>query len=169
MKYLYSAIFAVFAISVAVLLVCAYRYNICLYDFYSRKMQTPLFTGFLTLGGFLLSLKTFILIKLKEGLYDQKQYQELVKEKQRLNPKYTHYGPLSRLSHFLVHSVLLALLTSFFQFSVGFINCNIVAAVGMSLAVTTITVVLLAWWNIRQNLNCWFEMLEKDKREAEGK
>lgn len=111
-------------------------------------------------------MKTFILIKLKEGLYDHKQYQELVKQKQSLNPKYTHYGPLSRLSHFLVHSVLLALLTSFFQFSVGFVKSNIVAAIGMSLAVTTITVVLLAWWNIRENLNCWFEMLEKEKRET---
>lgn len=168
MKYLYSCIFAVFAISVATLLFCSYRYDIDLYDFYSKKMQTPLFTGFLTLGGFLLSLKTFILIKLKEGLYDHKQYLELVKEKQRLNPQYTHYGPLSRLSHFLVHSVLLALLTSFYQFSVGFVNCSVVAAIGMSLAVTTITVVLLAWWNIRQNLSCWFDMLEKDKQE-EGK
>jgi uncharacterized membrane protein (DUF485 family) len=166
MKYLYASIFAVFAISVAALLFCVHRFGLDLYDFYSKKMQTPLFTGFLTLGGFLLSLKTFILIKLKEGLYDHKQYQELVKQKQSLNPKYTHYGPLSRLSHFLVHSVLLALLTSFFQFSVGFVKSNIVAAIGMSLAVTTITVVLLAWWNIRENLNCWFEMLEKEKRET---
>jgi hypothetical protein len=164
MRRLYAFIFIIFAISVTALLLCATRYNIDLYDFYSKKMQTPLFTGFLTLGGFLLSLKTFILIKLKEGLYDHKHYKEMVKEKQLLNPKYTYYGPLSRLSHFLVHSVLLALLTSFFQFSLGFLKSNIIAAIGLSLAVTTIVVVLLAWWNIRQNLNCWFEMLEKENR-----
>lgn len=168
MKKVYAFIFLIFTISVIALLYFTDRYGIDLYSFYAKKMQIPLFTGFLTLSGFLLSLKTVILIKLKEGLYDHKQYQKLVQEKQALNSGYTYYGPLSRLSHFLVHSVLLALLTSFFQFSAGFWNLDIVAAIGISLAITTIIVVLLAWWNIRQNLNCWFELLEKEKREVNG-
>lgn len=168
MKYIYACIFAIFALSVVLLLFCASHFHIDLYTFYSNKMQTSLFTGFLTLGGFLLSLKTFILIKLKEGLYDHKNYEDLVKEKQLLNPNFTHYGPLSRLSNFLVHSVLFALLTSFYQFSVGFVKSDIIAAIGMSMAITTIVVVLLVWWNIRENLNCWFYMLEREReRERE--
>ncbi len=164
MKFLSSIIIAVFTVTLSGIIFLTNKYGFNLYDFYSTKMQVPLFTGFLTLGGFLLTLKTFVLIKLKEGLYDHYKYKEMLDERRLLNPKITYYGPLSRLGNFLIHSVLLALLTSFYQFTVGFIKCNIIAAIGLALAFTTTVIVLFAWWNIRQNLNYWFDLLEREKK-----
>jgi hypothetical protein len=42
--------------------------------FYGENIRGSLFTGFLTLGGFLLSLKTFIIVKMKENVYDDERY-----------------------------------------------------------------------------------------------
>lgn len=164
MKSIYAIIAVVFAVALVSILYLANRYGLDLYDFYSKRMQTPLFTGFLTLGGFLLTLKTFVLIKLKEGLYDHKKYQEHHNKRKLLNSELTYYGPLSRLGNFLILSVLFALLTSFFQFTFGFINSNVIAAIALSLALTTSVIVLFAWWNIRRNLNYWFELLEDEKK-----
>lgn len=164
MKILYLTIAIVFVIANTALLWLAHCYDFNLYEFYSKKMQMPLFTGFLTLGGFLLTLKTFVLIKLKEGLYDHPNYKDKVRELRSLNPNYSYYGPLSRLGHFLIHSVLLALITSFYQFTLGFIQHNIIASIGITLALITVIVVLYAWWNIRQNLNYWFELLERENK-----
>jgi hypothetical protein len=133
-----------------------------IYPFYSEQLRTPLFTGFLTLGAFLLSLQTFILIRLKEGLYDNPEYRKLVKERQANKSTDSLFGPLTRLGNLLIYSVLFALITAFYQFSIGLIRSELGAAVGLALAFTAAVVVLFAWWQIRGNLNCWFENLERD-------
>lgn len=138
----------------------AFYYNYDLYYTYSNKLQTPLFTGFLTLGSFLLAIKTGILIKLKEGLYDKQEYKDRVKQRQAINPKITLYGPLKRFGNYLIYCVLFSLLTSFYQVTFGFINHRVVASLGISLAVVTALLVLYAWWLIRENLNHWFTLLE---------
>lgn len=134
------------------------EYNLC-YT-YATKLQTPLFTGFLTLGSFLLAIKTGILIKLKEGLYDKPEYKKLVKQKQAINSNITLYGPLTRFGNFLIYCVLCSLITSFYQITIGFISHRAVATIGISLAAVTAILVFYAWWLIRENLNQWFEMLE---------
>jgi len=166
----YLSLFMIFT-SIAIGIVYLSNVNsFCLYGFYSQKLQMPLFTGFLTIGGFLLSLKTFILVKLKEGLFDNEDYKVRLAERQALNPKISHYGPLARLGSFLIYCVLGSLITAFYQFSFGFIQSNIIAAIGISLAFSTLSVVFLAWWEIRCNLNIWFEILEEGakKRSSEA-
>jgi len=142
-------------------------FGFSLHCFYSQKLQMPLFTGYLTLGGFLLSLKTFILIKLKEGLYDNKYYIKLVMDNRVNNPDFSFFGPLTRLGNFLIFSVINALCTSFYQISLGWIKHDLIAAIGLSLAINTAIMVVLAWWYIRGNLNRWFELLEKERVERE--
>lgn len=133
-----------------------------LYDFYSKKLQIPLFTGFLTVGSFLLALKTGLLIKLKEGLYDTKAYHALVVEQRQINPNLSFYGPLTRLGKFLVATVISALSTSFLQITFGWIPCNVIAAIAMSAALTTSVMVIVSWHYIRSNLNYWFRAMERD-------
>lgn len=53
--------------------------------FYEKHLRGNLFAGFLTVGGFLLSLKTFILIKLKENVYDHKEYRKIYREQKELD------------------------------------------------------------------------------------
>lgn len=135
-----------------------------LYEFYSLNIRTSLFTGFLTIGGFFLTLKTFILVKLKEDLYDLEDYRDRIRSKQAINPKITMYGPLSRLGGFLIYCVLFSILTATFQLSVWFIKTNVAAAICISSGFATISMVVWAWWEIKKNISVWFEMLEKKEK-----
>jgi hypothetical protein len=137
-----------------------------LYGFYAKTMRIPLFSGFLTIGGFLLSLKTFILVKLKEDLFDLPAYRKRLEMRRVLNPNLTLYGPLSRLGSFLFWCVLGALTTSVSQFSIGLIEHNYIAAICISLGASTLSVVFIAWWNIHKNLKIWFELLEEDAQKS---
>lgn len=142
-----------------------------IYELYQSKLQTPLFTGFLTIGGFLLTLKTFVLIKLKEEVYQSEFYKTKLEERRLLNPDLSLYGPLGRLANLLVLSVLSALLTAVSQMSVGFIPGRLSAAFCISIAVSALALVFQSWFHIRENLNRWFELLQEEedqKRKSEA-
>lgn len=130
-------------------------------DIYS-KFQTALFTGFLTIGGFLLSLKTFILVKMREDLYDSDSYKKRFEQKKNLDSSLKLYSPLRRLGDYLVYCVICALLTAFMQISIGFINHGLAAAVCIAAALFTMCLVIFAWWQIKLILNDWFDILETE-------
>ena len=46
------------------------KLNVNVTEFFDKNLRASLFAGFLTMGGFLLSLKTGIVIKIKESVYD---------------------------------------------------------------------------------------------------
>ena len=140
-----------------------------LYCLYETKFQTPLFTGFLTIGGFLLTLKTFVLVQLKKELYESEYYKAQLNNKRLANPNLSLYGPLNRLGSLLVFCVLAALTTAVLQFSVGFIHNKFAAAFCIGFAAGALALVFQAWYEIKQNLTNWFEYLDdKDKQEQES-
>ncbi len=169
MKKIIFFIIAVFVATASITMTIAKTADVCLYSFYQNNLQKSLFSAFLTIGGFLFSLKTFILVKLKEGLFDSPRYKKRVKARRAINPNISVYGPLSRLSGFLVYCVFGSLITATYQFTFGFIRHDLAAAIGIASATTTLAVVFLAWWNIRTNLKIWFELLEEDAEEDEQK
>jgi len=124
-----------------------------------------LFTGFLTIGGFLLTLKTFVLVQLKKELYENDYYKQRLNDKRLLNPNLSLYGPLNRLGYLLVLCVLAALTTAVAQLSVGFIPSRYAAAFCIAVAAGTLALVFQAWYEIKCNLTTWFEYLEEiDKK-----
>jgi hypothetical protein len=139
-----------------------------LHDIYDKKLQVPLFTGFLTLGSFLLTLKTFVIVKLKEELYDSIAYKERIKKNRLLQPDLESYAPLSRLAKFLVYTVILALITSVAQMTIGFLPYRIASAVCISFATTTLMLVIYAWWLIKDNLAYLFKMWEEQSKNTQS-
>jgi hypothetical protein len=161
MKAILGGVSAVFIVAFVLLLVAVPR-EFDLPLLFQNRLQVALFTGFLTIGGFLLSIKTFILIKLREDLYDLPSYERRLEERRVLNTRLSKYGPLRRLGDFLVYSVAAAIVTALLQLTIGFIPHRLASAICMAAALTTIVLVLVAWWQIRQNLRDWFDLLEKD-------
>ncbi len=161
MRFLIGTAIGVF-VCTSLVLIFALPAGVDLVQIYQNKLQIPLFTGFLTVGGFLLSLKTFILIKLREDLYDLPAYETRLRQKQLQNNSLTKYGPLKRLGDFLVYSVAAAMLTATSQLTLGFVSNRIASALCLASAMMTIVMVLSAWWLIRENLRYWFELLEHD-------
>jgi hypothetical protein len=147
------------------LIVIKFQYNIDLYKFYSENLRTALFSGFLTIGGFLMSLKTFIIVKLKEDLFDKPAYKKRHKENTLINAKKagTLYEPLKQLSDYLILCVICSLVTAFLQFSIGFWEICYTAALCMSLALVSLTLVIDACWLMKKNLDQLFALLKDEE------
>lgn len=138
---------------------------------YQESLRSPLFTGFFTLGGFLLTLKSAILMRIKE-IYETEDYcekWEVWREQNRREGKSVnnldegYYSPLRNLGIALMANVILALFSSFLQMSVGFINAPSAVAVCLGFAITSIGLVIFLSFQISGNLMMWFEHIEKQK------
>jgi hypothetical protein len=134
------------------------------YAFYDAKIRASMFSGFLGLGGFLLSLKTFIIVKMKEGLYDHARYRELVVERRQLTPELTFFGPLRRLGTLLFYAIVASLGTAVLQLTLGLHAQWWTAACCLAAGAFTVTLLLFSLLQIKRNLDEWFDYLEEDAR-----
>lgn len=135
------------------------------YQFYAANLRTGLFSGFLTLSGFLLAMKTLVVIQLRKELYDTKFYRTRVVKLRALNGGITVYGPLRRFGLLLVTAIALSLTTSVAQFTVGLVAADWAAAICLSLAGLTALVLLVALAVLRNNLGDLFLFWEEEAEE----
>lgn len=137
-----------------------------LLDIYSKKLQMPLFTGFLTISGFLLSLTAFIVVKMNEGVYQDEKYIEKTVAYKGIDPDYSYTKPLENLAHFLTVSVAMALITSFSQFTIGNISSYHISVLCIALAVGSFGFVLTSCFVVKLNIQEWIRLM-KEKKTAE--
>lgn len=135
-----------------------------LVEYYARNIRGSLFTGFLTVGGFLFSLMTFIIVKMKENVYDHEAYQKRVANQKNLNAKLTFYGPLQRLSHLLFVSVLASITCSALQLTVGLLEHWLAVLVCLWFCIFALLLLVTSLLMIKKNLDQWFEFLEEAKK-----
>src|SRR5262249_16573193 len=119
---------------------------------YENKFQVPLFTGFLTMGGFLLSLKTFIVIKMNEAVYQSQAYLRQSKTLHALEPNFNPLSGLKNLNSFLLFCVKWSLSASFLQPSLGLLHNRYTTAICIGAAVGAACLVLSACFLIRANM-----------------
>jgi len=160
MKKIFISLILIFIISFSIIILLYKKQNVNICAYY-KEIRSALFSGFLTVAGFLLSLKTFIIVKLKEDLYDLPIYKDRFNTQKELNPSISYFGPLSNLSNFLIYCVLLSLITSFAQFTIGFFQSIYSIAFCIALASTSFFLIIVVWWEIRANIKIWFELLEE--------
>ena len=130
-------------------------------DYYAKNIRGSLFTGFLTVGSFLLSLKAFIVVKLKENIFDSDIYKERLKQQRKLNSNLTLYGPVKRLSQLIFLTICSALTASVSQLTIGLIQhwlatffCIFVSMFAISMLVSTLLL-------IKSTLDEWLNYLEE--------
>ena len=138
-------------------------------DFYQKNLRSSLFAGFLTMGGFLLSLKTGILIKIKENLYDNDAYVNKLKEQRIVSPTLSHYGPLKRLSQVLSIAVFACLSTSALQFTLGLVSSWLAVGLCLAFSAFAMSSLLLSFILMQQNLSDWFDFIEKNSDKSHKK
>ena len=126
-----------------------------------------LFAGFLTLGGFLLSLQTFIVVNLREKFYGHDLYQKRFDRWRKDNPhsKDGRYTPLRNLSTFLVWSVVCCLSNSVLQVTLGLVPSIYAQAACLGGSAGSIALVFRSWWAIRESLHNYFDALDELERE----
>lgn len=126
------------------------------YELYATGMRGSMFSGFLTLSGFLLSAMTFIVVNMKKEVYDTDAYREGFARQWKLKPGMQFYGPLERLSRSLLWNVTLALATSVSQFTVGFYPSCYSALFCVGIAAVTIGYLAASVERVRRNLRDMF-------------
>ncbi|RRV32165.1 hypothetical protein EGJ86_18405 [Pseudomonas sp. o96-267] len=129
-------------------------------EYYADNIRGHLFAGFLALGGFLLSLKTFIIVTMKENVYDNPKYIEKWQSANKENPSLKLYLPLKQLSDFLYYAIIASISTAVFQLTIGLYEHWITALI--STASSIYATLLLSWCLllIKRNLDTWFEYLD---------
>lgn len=133
------------------------NYINCVYT--SNSLQVPIFSGLLTVGAFLLSMKTFIVFKLKDDLYDNPKYIEKVYNSS-VTDDYDHYKGLKELSDFLSLSVLASIISAVFNITIGYIETNLSSSISLTFATCAIGLLLYSWWLVWFNLRSWLEILK---------
>ena len=129
-------------------------------------MRGSLFAGFLTLGGFLLSLKTFIVVNMKKEVFESDAYKQEWEEQKKLdvnNEMGMKYTPLRFLSAVLYAAILSCISTAVLQLTLGLVN-NFWAA-ALCLWAVVVSLFFLAWalWLIRANLTRMFDYLDNQE------
>ena len=131
--------------------------------FYSDNIRGHVFAGFLALGGFLMSLKTFIIVTMKENLYENERYRAKWEDAKRNDPKTPSlYYPLRQLSDLLYYSIFSSIVAAALQMTIGLINHWVAAAICIYSAIIALLFLIDALLIIKKNLNIWFEYLEDE-------
>lgn len=130
-------------------------------DFYEKNIRGHLFAGFLALGGFLLSLKTFIVVNMKENVYDNKKYQENWKKQKKLDENMKLYEPLKELSDLLFYAILASIVSAIMQMSLGLYSHWFASVVCIWSAIYAASLLISSLVLIKQNLDIWFSYLEE--------
>jgi len=131
---------------------------------YATYARTPLFSAFITLGSFLLTLKTAILQRLKDA-YDSETYKTLYLRLKVSCPDAKYYGSLERLGTALATNIVFSFLTAVLQLTIGFIKSAITVGLCVGIAATTIS--LIFYLSIQMFLahREWFSKIEAEKQE----
>lgn len=150
-------------VAAAFVLCCIYIFtpDICaIPDYYAKNIRASLFTGLLTMGSFLFSLQAFIVVKLKENVFDSAIYRKRLEIQRQLNPEITLYGPVRRLSAMLFLSAASAIIASICQLTIGLIEQWIATFFCIFIATFAISILLAALWLIKSALSDWLDGLE---------
>lgn len=131
------------------------------FEFYHKNLRGYLFSGFISVGSFLLSLHTFVIVNLRDKVFSTKEYKEsyaLAYGVDEVDIKESElYKPLDNLSSFINTSIILSLATAISQFTLG-LSTNLYACLFcVWLAILTVCFLLHCLIIIRINIRIFLK------------
>ncbi|MFT4257477.1 MAG: hypothetical protein QM599_11030 [Pseudoxanthomonas sp.] len=132
-------------------------------DFYAKNLRGSLFTGFLTLGGFLMSLKAFIVVNMKKEVFDSDAYKKAWAEVKAsgTKPYETKFQPLRDLSNVIFLAVAFCISSAVTQLTIGLLPNLFSGLFALTLACIAIGFVLRTLWLIKRNLKVLFDYMDE--------
>lgn len=126
------------------------------FDFYHKNLRGYLFSGFISVGSFLLSLHTFVIINLRDKIFVTPEYKKSYSLAYNIKEDEVKdcdlFKPLDNLSSFINASILLSLVTAISQFTLG-LSTNLYACLFcVWLAILTTCFLLHCLIIIRENI-----------------
>lgn len=126
------------------------------FDFYHKNLRGYLFSGFISVGSFLLSLHTFVIVNLRDKVFATPEYKASFCEAYEVEEadisEKNLFKPLDNLSSFINSSILLSFITAILQFTIG-LSTNLYACLlCVWLAILTICFLIHCLTIIRMNI-----------------
>lgn len=129
-------------------------------SYYASNLRGHFFAGYISLGAFLLTLKTFIIIAMKSYVYDDKKYIERFEKHFKCKSSVSStsiYAPLKQLSNMLYYGIICSIIAAVAQVSIGLID-SIWAAILCVWLVAFSTLLLFNCLRlIKQNIDVWLD------------
>ena len=146
-----------------------------------KILRGSVFTGFFAVAGFLLSAKTLVILNMKKEIYEKDEYLSALHEvdwahtprekkvgrcpRGECDAVSEVYRPLSQVGTLLSVNIVLALITSFAQITLGLADSKGAIAICLSLALSTACLlacsVFLMWLNFRVLYADWERQAQK--------
>jgi hypothetical protein len=153
-----------------------------------KQLRGSLFTGLFAVSGFLLSAKSLVILNMKKEVYGEKWYWARIHErdwsvatnehKQNKTPRggcgatMDVYRPLAQIGSLLTANIILALVASFAQITLGLTETCWAAAVCLAFALTTAIMlgcsVYLMWLNFERLYAEWEELAQDELEKKWG-
>lgn len=132
--------------------------------FYGLNLRGNLFSGFLALGGFIFSLKAFILVTMKQNVYDSEIYEtQWLEKNDNVRDGEAYFLPLKELNLVLYMTVLLSIFSSIINITIGLLPNILVVYVCIFSAFIAIIYLVKSLRLIKGNLDTWFDYLSQKK------
>lgn len=135
-----------------------------IFEFYSSNLRASFFTGFLALGGFLMSAKTFIIVNMKKEVFDTAGYEKEWRDSYKLSgpgKSVPLFYPLRRLSNILFYTISCSFITSVSQLTLGLFSTIFTTFVCIFFVVVTLLFLTLTLFLIKKNLATMFNHLDQ--------
>ena len=129
---------------------------------YGNSARTPMFTGFLTLGSFLLTLQSGILSRLKEG-YDGEDHARKIDQMRRKGKSVRYYESLRNVGQVIFVNLMLALLPALFQITFGFVQKAWSTSLCVGFGFVTIVLVIYLAIELMRAHHEWFRKIEAER------
>jgi len=139
-----------------------------LIDAYQKNMRGYLFSAFLGISSFLLSLLTFVVINLKEKMFDSDDYLKIYAERKDISSgddiiKAELYAPLVTITTVLVISILCSIASAIFQFTLGFSANKYVLIFPTIMPFVASSFMILSLYQMTQLIYQWLRSKESIK------
>jgi len=138
--------------------------------FYVENLRSSLFSGFITLAGFLFTVKSFLITRLQQDVYGDPDYQDwIVDVGQKYSSTLTVYGSLKRLGRFLFATLCVSFVAAVCQLTIGLLGQRWATWLALTLAATAAVMFAATLFIVRSSIRAWVEYLEQkaDKRQRE--
>jgi ABC-type multidrug transport system fused ATPase/permease subunit len=162
MKWFWIA-FGLFGVFVAAALIVFGYVNAGLEQQYSASIRTPTFSALLTLGSFLLTLKSAILQRLKDS-FDTVEEARLYIRHLKKQPNRHYYSSLENMSVALSASIFMAFVSALLQLTLGFVSHPFAIGISLSSAITTFALVMYLWREIARTHRKWLSKIEAERQ-----
>lgn len=127
------------------------------YDYYQKHLRGNIFAGLISVGGFLMAGKTFILITMKQNVFDSPEYIKRHEDLRVLDPDLKLYDQLIELKDILYLSVLVTILAAIVQFTIGLIPHWSFSFLAITVSIFSIILVIDGLNYIKINLDFWLK------------